>query len=226
MFIYNMSETNVRIFSRDLFLSSENIATINSSLNLHNVCKINCVDLIKWYDSFIILKQIECSKIDNAVIWSQYMTEEFIKKYKGDNFLSQAEVPYLPFDGAKHGGYDKSIQTRSDGKFPKFNLKSAIEDKRDENGSIVIRNPPAQKNIYTTARPWRHPTATGPVPKLLQLQQRNGWRNMDKEYTGTLNTRQLVNRDHTKRDLSPFLIREDQKKVKKAGIASPVEYWW
>jgi hypothetical protein len=221
-----MTETRVMIFARDLFASNGNMATINGSLNLRGPDRIQKSDILCWYDRFMKAKSIEVEKIDNAVTWSRYMTDEYIRGYKGHHFLDQAEVPYLPFDSNDKEKSDRIIQSRPGSKFPKFNLESAIEDRRDENGDIIIRNAHKPISMFQKARPWRHPSASGPVPKLLQLQQRNGWRNVDKDHTGSLDTRVLVGRPHTKRDLTPFMINEKKRGFKTPGIEPPTEYWW
>jgi hypothetical protein len=222
-----MSETKVTIFARDLFTSNENIATINGALKLRGSYKSDKNYILLWYDNFMREKRIEPCKIDNAITWSQYMTDEYVREYKGHHFMDQAEVPYLPFDNSVGELSNKIVKSRpGNGKFPKFKLESAIEDRRDENGDIVIRYEHKPVRIFQTARPWRHPSATGPVPKLLQLQQRNGWRNIDRDYTGSLDTRSLESRPHVKRDLKPFMINEDKLGFKTVGIVKPTEYWW
>lgn len=229
-----MSEHDSMILARNLFLARENIACVSGRLKLKKDEQLNKYQLSEWYDAFMTKHRVEASKIDNVITWMQYMTEEYIRAYMGHHNITSEEIPYLPFDTHEPKEVNKRQieQTRSDGKFPRFKIDSVIEDRRDENGDIVIRNAWKPNRIFQRVNGWRHPGATGknrgPVSKLVQRQQQNaGSRLYDKDYAGeTLNNWEPLRRPHTKRDMSIFLINEDRRtKIASRGPSAP-EYLW
>jgi hypothetical protein len=233
-YIHIMSEHDSMMIARDLFLARENIAGLSGRLKLKGDERLTKQQLANWYDAFMTKHRVEASKIDNVITWMHYMTEEYIRGYMGHHCIESEDVPYLPYQGDVRGAMNNKLieQTRSDGKFPKFKLESAIEDRRDENGNIVIRNLWRPERMFQPVNSWRHPgskgKSRGPVSKLLQRQQQNaGSRLYDKEYAGeTLNNWEPLHRKHTKRDMSIFLINEDRRtKIAARGPSSP-EFLW
>jgi hypothetical protein len=221
------------IVAKELFLSAENRASICGRVKLTNGDKVTKKQLSIWYDAFMIKHRIEPSKIDDVVIWQGYMTEEYIKGHIAYHGIASAEVPYLPYDTTGPREMNNKIdRSEAGGKYPKFKLESVIEDRRDENGDIVIRNAWKPIRMFQPANNWRHPgskgISRGPVSKLLQRQQQNGgMRLIDKETAGeTLNNWEPLARPHTKRDMSEFLINEDRRSRIAANGPSSPEYLW
>jgi hypothetical protein len=225
-----MSGEEVLIFARDLFLENENIANINGRLKLKGSERVNAHMLASWYYNYMVANRVEPSKIDNVITWVDFMNENYVREYMGHHFLVAEEVPYVPWaDQMKCSKNNRLIeQTRSDGKYPKLKLESAIEDRRDpETGEIIIRNAWKPVRIFMPSRPWRHPSAKGPVPKLLQRQQQNaGMRLIDKDDRGSLYDWELLSKPHRKYDMSKFLINEDRRKRIAARGPSAPEYLW
>lgn len=224
-----MADTEVNIFARELFLENENIATINGRLKLRGRERVNKNMLASWYDDYMRANKIEAAKIDDVITWVDYMTEAYVREYRGHHFVVAEEIPYLPWgDQMKCNKNNRIIeQTRADCKYPKLKLESVIEDQRDENGNIVIRNAWKPIRVFMPVRPWRHPSSKGPVPLLLQKQQQNaGMRLIDKNDRGSLYDWELLSRPHPKYDMKRFLINEDRRtRIAASGPSAP-EYLW
>lgn len=229
-YINAMSEYDSMIVARDLFLAKENRASLNGLLKLSKGERLTKQQFAGWYDDHMQKYRIETSKIDNVIVWQDYMNQNYIREYRGHHCITESEIPYLAFDtpsGEKEVNHRLIEQTQPDGKFPKFKLESAIEDRRDpETGEIIIRNAHKVIRMFQPARPWRHPGAKGPVSSLLKGQSQNGSRLIDRDYRGSLYDFELLSRKHTPRPMDMFLINEDRRTKIAARSKSSPEYLW
>ena len=195
-----MSEYDSQLCARGLFLARENISHINGRLNFAGSKKIRKHQLSSWYDGYMRQNRLDKKEIENVITWQQFMTENYIREFKGFHTVTSEEVPFLPF--AENGERNKELiqQTRSDGKYPKFKLPSAIEDRRDENGNIVIRD--AHRPVHMFANTQKQNKRFGKTPHSFYM---NGSRLIDWEDRGSLYDWEILHRQHTKRDMSIFM---------------------
>lgn len=200
--------TESEICSRGLFVSGDNRSYINGRLKLRGNRRVQKKQLCRWYDQYMKQMRIENKYIENPITWQEFMTENYIRQYTGVNPVYSEDIPYVPWDtnNCKQKNNNLIRQSRADGKFPKFHIESAIEDKRDKCGNIVIRNAHTTNRMYLPARPWRFKEN---VPQYQKTFGANGSKLIDREQRGTLYDYELLGRAHTPRDMSIFYSNDN-----------------
>jgi hypothetical protein len=203
-----MSERDSQLCTRGLFLAMENVSHINSRLRFNGKEKIRKHQLAGWYDEHMRINMFDKKMIENVITWQHFMTENYIREFKGYHTVASEEVPFLPF--AENGERNQGMiqQTRSDGKYPKFKLQSAVEDKRDQNGNIVIRNVHATTRMFANTK--KQNKRFGKTPHSFYM---NGSRLIDRDDRGSLYDWEPLHRPHTKRDMTIFMTGVNKKEV-------------
>lgn len=206
-----------RISARSMFLDQRNIAYIYDAIRSGGRIQIPKEDLAAWYDNFMKTNRIEVEKIEDVQVWCDFMTEGFIREFRGKHSVTSEDVPYLPFDdpmGMAEMPENKAMisKPRSDGRFPKFNIPSAVEDGvgpdghpviHDEHQRIRIFQPLTKDGGYNDG--WRFGKKNPLVAKRIA-----GHRGdlMDKDDLGSLYEFELVGRKHTPYPMDQFFTRD------------------
>jgi hypothetical protein len=136
------------ITARELFATQENIAFLRSALRIPYAQRLTADMLTRWYDGYMIAHEVEPSKIEDVQVWADYMTNEFIKAWRGKYNVTAEQVPFLPYDlptaecseAEMPANWTMIKQRGPYGRFPKFTLPSAVEDGVAPDGSVVIHN--------------------------------------------------------------------------------------
>lgn len=213
-----------RISARSLFLEQENIAFIRSALRLPSRQPLTREALAQWYDRYMVDHEVEPNKIEDVRVWADYMTNEFMKYYRGQHNVTSEQVPYLPFDlpagcraserfacGPRHSTTSNRpmiVQRGPYGRFPKFCLPSAVEDGLDENGEVVIHDAHQTIRIFQpitgpNGAGWRFGKNNPVVMKKIA----GAGRLHDRDDNGSLYDWELLNRPHTKYPMDQFFSR-------------------
>jgi hypothetical protein len=203
------------ISAKSIFTSPENIAHIKDELRLRRSYNLTSDFLAGWYEAYMLKHDIERSKIEDVVVWADFMSEEFMRDWRGRFNVSSEQVPYLPYDGAAQVGAEMEVNTpmikqRPSGRFPKFTLPSAVEDGLDENGEVIIHNEHATIRMY---QPLTHTTKSGtrgwrfgkndPL-RMARVAGTHNLRMIDKEVSGSLSDWEVLNRPHTRYPMEQF----------------------
>jgi hypothetical protein len=195
------------ISARSLFVAPENIAMIKDALRMRRSHNITSAMLADWYDRYMMAHRIEPSKIDDVRIWCDHVTDQFIRHWAGLHNVSAEQVPYLPFDTVtdRFGGPEMHVNKpmissrQPSGRFPRFNLPSAVEDGVDENGEIIVHNEHATIRMFqpvtgTQGRGWRFGKND---PRTMKWVAPRAGELLDRGDNGTLYDWELLNRRHT-----------------------------
>ncbi len=213
-----------------MFTCQENIAYIKDALRMRRDHNFTPFDLGVWYDTFIEAHRVEASKIDDVQVWCDFVTDQFIRRYMGRHNVSAEKVPHLPYDlpSEQHaelfadplrqsmGGAEMKSNKpmishpQPSGRFPKFNLPSAVEDGVDENGEIIVHNEHATIRMFLPitgrqGRGWRF-GKNDPVT-MKRVAPRAG-ELIDRGDNGTLYDWEPLNRPHTRFPMEEFFTGE------------------
>lgn len=206
-----------RISAKSLFLTPENISYIHDAIRSGGRIRISAADLSSWYDQFMVNNRIEPSKIEDVQVWCDFMTEGFIREFKGQHSVTSEDVPRLPFDDPQHMAEmpeNKAMisRPRAGGRYPKFHLPSAVEDGVGPDGQPVIHEehqrirmfqPLTKNGGYNDG--WRFGKKNPLVARKIA-----GHRGSlhDKDDIGSLYEFELLSRKHTPYPMEPFFTRD------------------
>jgi hypothetical protein len=206
-----------RISAKSLFLEQENVSYIHDAIRSGGRIRISAADMSAWYDNFMKTNRIEVDKIEDVQVWADFMTEGFIREFRGKHSVTSEDVPYLPFDdpmGMAEMPENKAMisKPRKDGRFPKFNLPSAVEDGVGYDGRPVIHEehqrirmfqPLTKNGGYNDG--WRFGKKNPLVAK--RIAGHRGALN-DAADIGSLYEFELVGRKHTPYPMEKFFTRD------------------
>lgn len=199
-----MSERDSQLSTRELFVDQENRAFINDQLKLRGKNQLSRAWLGRWFDDYLKKHDMRLWGVENLITVRDMMTDTLLSEYRGAHYLHCGEVPYHPALEGKGLPMNKEMihQGSKYGKFPKFMIKSAVEDMPNMDGQPVVRNVHDPVRISLKPGLWRFGRA---VPAYQQWIQRKGMRLVDKEDLGSLHTFELLGRKHTPRDMSIYM---------------------
>ena len=207
-----------RISARSLFLDQENISIILEAIRSGGRVRLSPADLGAWYDQFLIKNRIETDKIEDVRVWAYFMTDGFIREWRGHHSVTSEDVPRLPFDdpmGMAEMPENKAMIERpksTGGRYPKFHLPSAVEDGVDESGQPIIHNehqrirmfqPLTKNGDYNDG--WRFGKKNPLVAK--RIAGHHGFL-VDKDDIGSLYDFELLSRKHTPYPMDKFFTRD------------------
>lgn len=199
---------NSELCSRGMFLSIENVASINGRLRLRGSDRYGKEYMKGWWIDYMASHRIERAKIDNVMEFKHMMTDIFVQKHAAANVLHHEEVPYVPW--AVGGAHDTARihNGAATGRWPKYKIQSMVEDMPDSHGQSVVRkcHQPIRM-VYQPRQMWHGGKA---VPDRQTIWSRGNLRLIDKdEVASGLTTFELLNRQHTVRDVQPYLTNEN-----------------
>jgi len=206
-----------RITAKSLFLEPENISYIHDAIRSGGRIRISTEDLCAWYDQFMINNRIEASKIEDVQVWCDFMTEGFIREFRGKHSVTSEDVPYLPFDDSQRMAEmpeNKAMisKPRAGGRYPKFNLPSAVEDGVGPDGHPVIHEEHQRIRIFQPLTKnggfndgWRFGKKNPLVAK--RIAGHYSWL-VDKDDQGSLYEFELLSRKHTPYPMDKFFTRD------------------
>lgn len=207
-----------RISARSLFLDQENVSIILEAIRSGGRIKLSTADLGSWYDQFMIKNRIEVDKIEDVRVWADFMTDGFIREWRGRHSVTSEDVPRLPFDdpmGMAEMPENKAMIERpksTGGRYPKFHLPSAVEDGVGEDGLPVVHNehqrirmfqPLTKNGDYNDG--WRFGKKNPLVAK--RIAGHHSWL-VDKDDLGSLTDFELLSRKHTPYPMDKFFTRD------------------
>lgn len=207
-----------RITGKSLFLEKDNVAYILDMIRSGGRIKIERDQLALWYDNFMVKNNIEASKIEDVQIWADFVTEGFIREWRGRHCVSSEDVPYMPFDDpermAEMPKNEKLIERPKErgGRFPKFHIPSAVEDGVGADGRPVIHEEYQPIRIFQPLTKnggfndgWRFGKKNPIVAK--RIAGHHGFL-VDKDDLGSLYDWEKINRKHTPYPMEQFFTRD------------------
>lgn len=214
-----LNQGDSQLMARSLFLEKQNVSRINRYLRLPNEKAVLRPKLLEWYDLYMCQNRLDSKEIGDPTIWASFMTEMFVKDYKGRYPVDHAEIPFLPYETEEFGGetgetYGKFVNKKNagTGRWPGFKLVSAVEDGVGDDGCPVVHGDKFEHvRMFTKPRPWRWGQ---PVPGWMR-KQTHGMRLVDRSEYGSLVNWELLNRPHprTGTDMSVFLSENVSKPI-------------
>jgi hypothetical protein len=207
-----------RISARSLFLEQENISIILDAIRSGGRIRLSPADLGAWYDQFMIKNRIEVDKIEDVRVWADFMTDGFIREWRGQHSVTSEDVPRMPFDdpmGMAEMPENRAMIERpkyTGGRYPKFHLPSAVEDGVDETGAPVIHNEHQRIRMFQPLTTpggyndgWRFGKKNPLVAK--RIAGHHSWL-VDKDDLGSLYDFELLSRKHTPYPMDKFFTKD------------------